>query len=388
MTLEDDLLAVASRLGFAQPLLSAYATVSGDLHVPDVDDRIREFTLADQTCRGEILVPLIPGYASWAYRACIIAHAFRTRGYRPILLVDAGDFDISPAATVDETYAKSVELSRFYQRKIPHLFGMETLSVGDALPSSWSLPEGNILDDAGCYRGLDLERYAISSTRKYLKRYTLDQSDASVSDTFDAFLRSSIRLADACHHLVETRDVEAVIVNEPAYVQGGIPADTAHEHDVPGYSQMLGYRDESILFGRVENRSTQPQFTDREVVGSALSTPLGAEERDEIDRIMEGRKTGDTSAIQYSSGTNRSVDVSDDKLLVGMFTNLLWDASLIPDEAPYPNVYDWVDDTIEGFRELDGAHLVVKLHPAEAKFGTEESLGEWQRIPTRDCHRT
>jgi hypothetical protein len=372
--MKEELLTVASDLGIAQPLLSGYARISDGVQVPSVDDRIRAFPLSDDD--STVLFPVIPGYATWVYRACILAHAFRTRGYRPILLVADGDFDVSPAATVDENETKATELCRFYLSTIPEQFGLEPRHIADILPTSWSPPGVESLDD-GHYHGVDIDRYAVASTRKYLKRYSLDESDADVQTIHGAFVSGGIRLAEACHTLLETHDIAAAVVNEPAYVQGGVPADIVHNHGIPAFSQMLGYRNETILFGRAGNRSTQPQFTDEEVVEEVLASPLDADERERIETIMAGRRTGDTSAIHYSARTERSVDVPDDRLLVGMFTNLLWDASLVPDDAPFTNVYDWIETTLDSFRGRDDAHLVLKAHPAEAKFGTRESVTGW-----------
>jgi len=373
--MKQTLLSIASELGITQPLLSAYARISDDVRAPSVDDRIRTFSSSEDACKGSVLFPVIPGYATWVYRACILGHVFRTRGYRPILLV-ADDFGISPAATVDENETKAAELSRFYLSSIPEQFGMDTRSVATVISTSRSSPGVDVLDD-GYYRGVDVDRYATASSRKYLKRYSLDDSDPDVRAVHEAFVGDGIRLADACHTLLETHDIVATVVNEPAYVQGGVPADVVHDHGVPAMSQMLGYRDETILFGRVENRSTQPQFTEADVVEEALATPLRSEERERIERIMAGRRTGDTSAIHYAARTDRSVDVPDDVLLVGMFTNLLWDASLVPDVAPFTDVYDWIEATLDAFEDRDDSHLVLKTHPAEAKFGTRESVTGW-----------
>lgn len=376
MTLREQLLDAASKLGVAQSLLNVYGAVSNDITVPEVDDRIRQFSLSRDDTKGVVLFPVIPGYATWVYRACILGHAFRTRGYRPILLVEDGDFELSPAATVEGNETKAAELSRFYQSTIPEKFGMKPRSIKDVLSSSWTSPEVNAIED-GHYRGVDIDRYAVASTRKYLKSYTIDESSEDVQRTYESFVRGGIRLADACHSLLESHDIAATVVNESAYVHGGVPADITHHRGIPAFSQKLGYLDETVVFGRAGNRSTHPHFTRPSVVEEILSTPLDTEERQHIEEIMAGRRSGDTAVIQYSAQTDTSVDVPDNCLLVGMFTNLLWDASLVPDNAPYANVYDWITETLAAFEDLDGAHLVLKTHPAESKLGTRESVTDW-----------
>jgi capsule polysaccharide export protein KpsC/LpsZ len=63
--------------------------------------------------------------------------------------------------------------------------------------------------------------------------------------------------------------------------------------------------------------------------------------------------------------------------VVGMFTNLIWDASLEIEEAPFPDVFDWIGRTIELLSGRTDLELVIKTHPAEAMLGTNERVDEW-----------
>ena len=57
-----------------------------------------------------------------------------------------------------------------------------------------------------------------------------------------------------------------------------------------------------------------------------------------------------------------------------MFPNVPWDSSLTEANNAFSSVYDWVDTTINYFKEHKEHHLIIKIHPAEStvdfSFGT------------------
>jgi len=380
MNLKHRALEMVSHLGGGQAALSVYDTVAEAPGIDaGVDDRIASYELDPADAEGAVLFPLIPGYSTLCYRFCVLAHAFRTRGYRPILLTDDDDLRSRPELTVDDPHpATTTELCRFRARKIPRMFGFDPVSIGDVLPADYREP--TIPDDVESvtYRGVPVSRIARTSTRKYLKRYTIDLSEPSIRAVYTDFLHDAMVLTDTMRRLVDDRSISRIVANEPYYVQGAVPIAVGRMADIDTYTQMRGYLANSILFGRADNLSPIPAFSDPELVGTALDTPLDDDERAAIREVMAGRKSGDIVREQYSSGTGRAID-ADAETVVGVFTNLLWDASLIPEGAVYTDVYEWLSDTIERFAGQTGTHVVVKTHPAEAKFGTNESVSGWIR---------
>lgn len=91
---------------------------------------------------------------------------------------------------------------------------------------------------------------------------------------------------------------------------------------------------------------------------------------------MSRRELSDPDYNDHTIGANSSIDVSTETT-VGVFSHLLWDGALEPDNAIYPNFYDWLTDTIETGKNIDGAEFIIKAHPAESMRGTNEALTDW-----------
>ncbi|MFC7203575.1 hypothetical protein ACFQJC_08620 [Haloferax namakaokahaiae] len=359
-------LKLVEKAGLGTEALRIYDTLFDYTGV--VDPSVRSFEDHAEK-KGTVVFPLIPGYRTMCLRYCILADAFRRRGYNPVLIVD--DVTEAPVErSVDDDVAISIQTS-YFEQAIPKKFGLETTKLSELLSSELV----NLSDESPIIDRYDIRRFALGSTRRRLKRYTIDLDDTNVVNEYNRFLSLGVLLAKAFEHLIENHTVELVVVHEDYYIQGGVPMAVAREHDIKAYSQGFGFREGTLIFGGQSERSTLPHFTSSEVVNQALQNPLTPDEKAAIDDVVFGRESGDGMPVAYSANTGRTV-TADDRHSVGMFTNLLWDASLEPENALYADVFDWIADTIDEFEGRTDAELIIKTHPAEAKYGTEESVTE------------
>lgn len=375
---------LASKVDQAQRLLAAYESIVGEHQwTPKmrVDDKIRNFQLDEDDRKGYVLLPLIPGYRSLCLRFCVLGHAFRTEGYEPIVLRDDKDLPARPELTVDEEEKlATVEGDRYMSKRYPKMFGIKTISIGDVLGSGYQYPDVGELEEEELrsfnYRGIDLSGCAKSSTKKYLKRYTLDTTDPEIRNIFEDFLRGGAMLADATRKIIDEYDLEAVLVNEVYYIQGKVPLELCHRAGIKAYTQGRGYHQGKLRVGRAANRDPHGKFADAELTSRAVETELTEEEKETINELMKKRESGDVTQRQYTTEEASSVDVAEDQI-VGVFSNLLWDAALEPKQALYGDFYSWLDDTIETGVGVEDTHFVIKVHPAESISGTNESVVDW-----------
>ncbi len=351
-------------------------------HLRGVDERIRNYELNDDEVEGSVLFPMIPGYEGVTFRAAILAHAFRTRGYRPTVLRCASDGGTCDLGTClyrsfdwDESYV--CDFCQRLSAATTEAFGLDTIDTGEVLPASYEPPSKPDDIRSVTYRGVPVSEFALATTRKFYRRYSIDLTASPDRERYLAFLRDAMKLVDVYETLFERRDFSAVVVNESVYVHGGVPLAVARRHDVPGYVQEVGFQAGSLMFGRAQNRSPMPHFVDSGATEQFLARELGDERRERIAAVMDQRKTGDGS-MNFSATSDVSVDVDDDTV-VGLFTNLLWDASMELGDAdlPFENTYDWLETTIATLQSADDVQLVLKTHPSESQRDTNESVAEW-----------
>lgn len=375
-----------SEMGYGQELLKTYERLIGEPPVTQrvsVDKKIQEFQLSQSEREGYVLFPLIPGYATLCRRFAVIGHAFQSEGYEPLILWDDDDLLIPPEVTVETDQSwMATEFCRYRAQKYPELFGFIEHSIGELSEGKSEISEIETTDLAELqsfkYNDIDIGRCATASTRKYLKEYTIDLTEPQTNDIFKQFLQSGILLVNATQKLLNNYNIKLAVVNEANYIQGNIPMQVCDDSEVTVYTQSKGYHSDSIIFGKSGNPHHMPQFGNNDLVKDAINTKLSEQEYDHIQSIFEERKEGSVTRVQYTPDSQLSID-SDKDHLVGIFSHLLWDGALEPEQALYNNIYHWIDETLSVAAQMKDIHFVIKAHPAEQIRGTNESTGDWVR---------
>ena len=367
-----------SKYGLADTFLDLLQRLPLDVPrdpVEAVDPRVREFTF-DSRPDGKVLLPLFPSYQVNEGIQAILGHAFHTRGIDTLHVhCDEG----LPVCCLDDVtkYGSAIRsVCRFNTGQITGSFGLDARSAREVLPPDYSPPTFSAGEDI-VHRGVDVTDLCFASTREYFKKYNVDLGDERERDVFDRYCETAATLLDAYDALFEAHDVAGVVAFEDHYVDGGTALALAAERSIPAYSVDLGYQTETLMFGRWGNRNSLPMYTDHDTLVSVLREPLDDAQEARIDDLMRGRMDGTTTRFQYSAQTDKSIEAGEDVTTVGVFTNLSWDATTEIEEAAFPDMFDWVETTVDELGGRPGVRLVVKTHPAEAVRFTREPVGEW-----------
>lgn len=383
MALKSSFISAASALGLSQPLLQAYDSIFSSEALLNAipDSEISTFQIPKEEKIGYVFLPLIPGYKTFCLRYCVLGHAFRTIGYEPLILRDDGTLPSRPELAVDsEKQTETVEFCRYRSKKMPEEFGLKTLPISMVLGENFEPLNTDPLDidqlTSYTKQGLNISDYANASSKKLLKRYSLDLTDPEIRRVYEEFLISGAMLADACQQIIKEYNPKITLVTESSYIQGGIPLEVSVANEVPVYTQGQGYHKGKVIFGRSSNEIPKCNFSDPDLVSKYIKTPLSEEQRSTIDAIMEGRKTGEVTRTQHSPTTSISIDVEADTV-VGVFSHLLWDAALEPEQALFTDFFDWLRTTIQAGSQVENTHFVIKAHPAEEIRGTNEGIMDW-----------
>jgi hypothetical protein len=366
-------------LGVEQQLIKIYDRVN-DLSWGKypLDENLRSYQLTEDERKGDVLFTLVPAWDSLCYRFGVLGHAFRTRGYRPIFLYDDFDLPVRPESTVNNADRMQVVRHRYLAREFAEAFGFKAVAIGEVADrSDYDRLETSISEEVS-YRDIPLSGCAKASMRKYMKRYSLNFDDQEVRTQYERFLRGGAMLVDASKALLTEYDIAATVVNEANYIQGFVPLFVSNDAGVNTYTDGWGYRSGHLMFGREANRNYMSQFVAKDVIETALDRKLTETEREDVENIISKWRNNEVASVDYANRTGRSVGTDSDTL-VGLFTNLLWDGALEPDQALYDDVYEWIADTIDICGDQTDTHLVIKPHPAEHLRGTNESVGDWVR---------
>lgn len=376
----DTGLSISSRIGvrekFLDRLVSREAREDFDF---SVDEAIARFD--GETDRGTVLLPMIQGHGGTPpYFYCILAHAFRCRGYEPLLLRCHGTLPTCFRMQGDPMDELRCQLCGHYGDYLTDEFGLTVQSIDEYATETASDGHGHDVESIrrrGEYRGVDVEQYALASVRRSIKKYSIDRDDEYEGALVDEFIESGAYLVDLCEQMFDQEDVDAVLGHDPSYLYGGILLEIADSRGIPTTTFGVGHDDGTMIFGDVSNRSGLPLFTDEALLDETLSEPLDAEQRATTESIMNKREEGETVRVHYSEDANDRLETRDEAHTVGLFTNLMWDASLEAGGAAFQNPFEWIRETIDWFADHPAAELIIKTHPAEGLRESNEQVSTW-----------
>jgi hypothetical protein len=379
MNFKLKLLEFASKLGISQPMISVHNSLNlGDNHIPElhVSNDLQRLKLKKEDRNGHVILTLLPG--NNPLNTFTLAMSFKLKGYSPIILYNDGMLPIKPSVRYYTNNNVVMELQRYKIKIFAEEFGISPVSIHDVLGENYSSSIRDDIDQIKSfhYGEIDLSPFAVASTRKYLQKYTLNEKNDETIDTYRGFIEGGAIIADATQQIINEYDVAAAIITEPAYIHGGVPAEVCANNKVNAYTRNSGYQYGKMQFGRATNRYSNPSFANEEIVQKVLNSRLSALQKGRIREIMKHRETGDILGRHFTTNNESSVDSSKD-CIVGIFSHLLWDAALAPQQAIYQNIFNWLEDTIEVGSQMKETHFVIKSHPAELSIGTNQRVGDW-----------
>lgn len=350
---------------------------SDDFYMP-VDESFRHADRVDDP-DGRVVFPVVQGregVGSSPYLMCVFAHAFRTNGYEPLLPLCGCDLSAcfeKPHDGRDYFYCNRCEYSG---RTLFDEFNLNPNPLSEYIDEP-TVDNMTNIRSVDTYRDVPVSDLALASTRRSLLRYNVDLENPEHRSIYLGFLESAMLLTDVAHALFDEHDIVATVAWDASYVYGGPFMYVADARNTPAYQCGAGYSDGTLMFGRPSNVSPMPAFTDSTVIERFLDRPLSDDQRADIDGILRERTEGANDVPDPISAASESIDRTGYDRVFGLFTNLLWDASLEGRNIVFDSPLDWVETTVQHFRDEEDTLLVIKTHPAEAVFGTAEPVREW-----------
>jgi hypothetical protein len=355
-----------------------YERYSDDFRwTPDmnVDEEIGQYRSASQN-KGYILFPLFIVTERMCLRTFLLAHAFRDHEYTPIVIYNYRTLPVSYDSK-NNTRRKNEYLITWFSER----FSINCLSVDEITDENWSTTEIEDHVNRTAGHGIDITDISISdaalaSTRKSLRRYSLNLNNSTHWQEYITQATRGVIIAEAMDTITSWYEFDAVLSWDISYVHGRIPLRICESKDISQYTQQTGYHRGSLIYGNGGNRMVSGRFMSEDLVRGVLSNPLSRKEKSQIQELMNKRASGNKKYNRNTADANSTIQSQDD-YTVGIFTHLLWDGALEPDQAIYPDFFDWLDDTINIGKKSQELQFILKIHPAEEIRETNQKVIDW-----------
>jgi hypothetical protein len=323
----------------------------------------------------------------------ITALALRLRGARPLFLAcdeglpacewnRYGNFEPAPGAFAPEGWHRTSLLAcRACTLRLAEshtLPGFERVSLGrfaepGDLESARAVAEGVSIADlrSVVHEGVRVGEYAYASLLKGLLR-GVPEDDERTRWLAQRYLTSATLLALRATRAFEELRPERLVTADGVYLTGGVLCDVARQRGVHVVVYGAPYRKGTVWFSHHESYHRALINEKNERWLSFEMTPERTRVADEYlaskHLVARDYTSYHVNAIQDDAAIRQELGL-DQRPLVTLYTNVLWDAQLYYRFNVYPNMLEWLFDTIRFFGEHPELQLAIRLHPGEAPGG-------------------
>jgi hypothetical protein len=218
---------------------------------------------------------------------------------------------------------------------------------------------------------INLGNIILSSIRRYFLSEAIPRNEEEI---IRGYFFSALNIYYAAEHL--SREYEYLLTSHGVYVSWGIMAEVFYKNGKKVITWGRGYRQNTWILA---HKYTYHKALFEEASEYWSNLELTEQRRKKLSEYMFSKRTvGNKDYVSYNANkeTKREYIISKLKLdtnkkIVALFTNVVWDASVVFTHDPFGGMYNWLLDTIDYFAKRKDLQLIIRVHPAEVRPGSE-----------------
>lgn len=234
--------------------------------------------------------------------------------------------------------------------------------------------------------GLDVGEHAhTGALRFYMAGYLENEPHGEA--VLRHYLNASLLTAYATRRLLKTSSFDCMCEVHGIYVPHGVILDVARQQKIRRVTWSRDYRNQTFRFSHDDTYHRTMLY---EPVEDWENIPWTTELESETMDYLKSRWSGTRDWISYQKSSHEDVStvaadfgIDFSKPCIGMLTNVMGDGAILQPSSAFPDMLEWVFQTLKYFAQRPELQLIIRVHPAEVR-GTDLSrqpvIGEIQRV--------
>lgn len=183
-----------------------------------------------------------------------------------------------------------------------------------------------------------------------------------------SYFKSALKSYFSIEELLKEKKFDTIIVNHGFYIPQGILAEVARKKNIDFVTWTTGAKKNSIIFSH--NNIYYKDFTN-EPISSWKNINLNKVRKKTINYLnskvlgTKDYKYKDNKVDLDASSLFLKNKIDLNKPLVGLTTNVIWDAQITYSDTIFKNMMEWVFKTIIYFKKRTDINLIIRVHPTE-----------------------
>lgn len=220
------------------------------------------------------------------------------------------------------------------------------------------------------FEGCNVGEHALAGTLRFYARGVLDGepfADRVLRRFFNAALLTTI----AVRRLLKDVNFHAAVFHHGIYVPQGLIGEVARRENLRVVNWNPAYRKKCFIFS---HNDTYHHTLMSEPVGDWESIQWSPGIESKLSEYLKSRWEGSQDWIWFHerpyfdlTEIANEIGIDFSKPCIGLLTNVLWDAQLHYPVNAFPNMLEWLTQTIAYFVKRPELNLLIRVHPAEIR---------------------
>jgi hypothetical protein len=218
--------------------------------------------------------------------------------------------------------------------------------------------------------GLAVGEHALAGALRFFARATLE-SEPTADAVLRRYFRASLLSVFAIRALLARERYDVAVFHHGIYVPQGLAAEVLRAAGVRVVTWNPAYRKQCFIFSHGD---TYHHTLMSEPTEGWESMPWDAAREEQITDYLKSRWYGTNDWIWFHErpqadleaiASETGVDLT--RPVIGLLTNVMWDAQLHYPANAFPNMLEWVLASIRHFAARPELQLLIRVHPAEIR---------------------
>ncbi len=216
--------------------------------------------------------------------------------------------------------------------------------------------------------GLAIGEHAYAGALRFFATGSLDAEPAA-EPILRRYLESALLTASASRRLMRAIGFSSAVFTHGIYVPWGVVGEVARREGVHVATWNVAYRKRRFIFSHDDTFHHTLMTESRDHWERGELSP--AQDRD-LTKYLASRREGLFDWIVFHRTRRQDpqeiasrVGLDPSKKVIGLLTNVTWDAQLHYPANAFPNIVEWLVQTCEYFATRRDLQLLIRVHPAE-----------------------
>ena len=220
-----------------------------------------------------------------------------------------------------------------------------------------------------CHDGLAVGEHAYAGALRFFATGSLD-AEPQAEAVLRRYLHSALVTMFATRRLVREQGFSCAMFTHGIYIPWGVMGEVCRQEGVRIANWNVAYRKRRFIFSHDD---TYHHTLMSEPQAEWEPVELGPERERTLMDYLASRREGMFDWIVFHRFAARkephelaaSLGLDMRKPVVGLLTNVSWDAQLHYPANAFPNMLEWIVRTCEYFATRPDLQLLIRVHPAE-----------------------